>query len=50
MVQHYPDTPYAQAGQSPLKKLNQPIDTEEDPLKLVLAENGYGRAGVRQCA
>lgn len=42
MVQHYPDTPYAQKARDELKKLAQPVDTEEDPLKLVLAENGYG--------
>jgi outer membrane protein assembly factor BamD len=42
MVQHYPNTPYAQNARNELKKLNQPVDNEEDPLKLVLAENGYG--------
>jgi outer membrane protein assembly factor BamD len=42
MVQHYPDTPYAKRARDELKKLNQPVDNEEDPLKLVLAENGYG--------
>jgi outer membrane protein assembly factor BamD len=42
MVQHYPDTPYAKKAHDELKKLNQPVDNEEDPLKLVLAENGYG--------
>jgi len=42
MVQHYPDTPYAPKARDELKKLAQPVDTEEDPLKLVLAENGYG--------
>jgi outer membrane protein assembly factor BamD len=41
MVQHYPDTPYAKKARTELKKLNQPVDNEEDPLKLVLAENGY---------
>jgi outer membrane protein assembly factor BamD len=39
---HFPDTEYAQAANRELKKLNQPIDTEEDPLKLVLAESGFG--------
>jgi hypothetical protein len=42
MVQHYPGTPYAKMAGNELKKLNQPVDNEEDPLKLVLAENGYG--------
>jgi hypothetical protein len=42
MVQHYPDTPYAKRARDELKKLSQPVDNEEDPLKLVLAENGYG--------
>ena len=42
MVQHYPDTPYAKKARDELKKLAQPVDNEEDPLKLVLAENGYG--------
>ncbi len=42
MVQHYPDTPYAKKARDELKKLKQPVDNEEDPLKLVLAENGYG--------
>ncbi|HXN84976.1 MAG TPA: outer membrane protein assembly factor BamD [Candidatus Binataceae bacterium] len=42
MVQHYPDTPYAKLAREELLKLKQPVDNEEDPLKLVLAENGYG--------
>jgi len=42
MVQHYPNTPYAKQARDELKKLAQPVDNEEDPLKLVLAENGYG--------
>ncbi len=42
MVQHYSNTPYAKMARAELKKLNQPVDNEEDPLKLVLAENGYG--------
>ena len=42
MAQHYPNTPYAKKAREELKKLNQPVDNEEDPLKLVLAENGYG--------
>jgi outer membrane protein assembly factor BamD len=42
MVQHYPDTPYAKLARAEMNKLKQPVDNEEDPLKLVLAENGYG--------
>ena len=38
---HFPHTAYASAADVQLKKLHQPIDTEEDPLKLVLAESGY---------
>jgi outer membrane protein assembly factor BamD len=38
---HFPNTTYATAADQQLKKLHQPIDTEEDPLKLVLAESGY---------
>jgi outer membrane protein assembly factor BamD len=39
---HFPGTSYASAADQQLSKLHQPIDTEEDPLKLVLAESGYG--------
>jgi hypothetical protein len=39
---HFPGTSYALAADQQLSKLHQPIDTEEDPLKLVLAESGYG--------
>jgi outer membrane protein assembly factor BamD len=38
---HFPNTSYASAADQQLAKLHQPIDTEEDPLKLVLAESGY---------
>ena len=38
---HFPNTLYATEASAHLKKLHQPIDTEEDPLKLVLAESGY---------
>jgi outer membrane protein assembly factor BamD len=38
---HFPNTTYAKNADHELKKLNQPIDTEEDPLKLVLAESGF---------
>lgn len=38
----YPKTKFETDADRELKKLNQPIDTEEDPLKLVLAESGFG--------
>ncbi|HEY6394417.1 MAG TPA: outer membrane protein assembly factor BamD [Candidatus Binataceae bacterium] len=43
LLKHYPDTPYADKSRTELKKLKQPIDTEEDPLPLVLAESGFGK-------
>jgi outer membrane protein assembly factor BamD len=42
LLRHYPKTPYTATAKAALKRLNQPIDTEEDPLPLVLAESGYG--------
>jgi outer membrane protein assembly factor BamD len=39
---HFPDSNYSKRAQAELTKLHQPIDTEEDPLPLVLAETGYG--------
>ena len=39
---HFPDSGYAKRAQGELTKLHEPIDTEEDPLPLVLAETGYG--------
>jgi outer membrane assembly lipoprotein YfiO len=39
---HFPDSNYAKRAGVELKKLHEPIDTEEDPLPLVLAETGYG--------
>ncbi|HYK65029.1 MAG TPA: outer membrane protein assembly factor BamD [Patescibacteria group bacterium] len=39
---HFPTSGYAKKAQVELAKLHQPIDTEEDPLPLVLAETGYG--------
>ena len=39
---HFPNTKYATRAAAELKKLNQPVDTEEDPLRLVLAESGFG--------
>ncbi len=41
---HYPDTKYAALADKEVKKLKQPIDNEEDPLRLVLAEAGFGPA------
>jgi outer membrane protein assembly factor BamD len=38
---HFPHTEYAGYAKQELKKLNQPVDTEDDPLKLVLAESGF---------
>ena len=38
---HYPNTNYAKKARAELNKLHQPVDTEEDPLPLVLAETGY---------
>jgi outer membrane protein assembly factor BamD len=39
---HFPESLYAKRAQAELIKLHEPIDTEEDPLPLVLAETGYG--------
>ena len=39
---HFPNSNYAKRAQAELAKLHEPIDTEEDPLPLVLAETGYG--------
>jgi outer membrane protein assembly factor BamD len=39
---HFPGSNYAKKAQVELAKVHQPIDTEEDPLPLVLAETGYG--------
>jgi outer membrane protein assembly factor BamD len=38
---HYPKTPYAREAKNELKRLKQPVDSEEDPLTLVLAESGF---------
>jgi outer membrane protein assembly factor BamD len=38
----YPNTRYASIAANDLKTLHQSVDTEEDPLKLVLAESGFG--------
>jgi outer membrane protein assembly factor BamD len=39
---HFPNSGYSKKADTELKKLHEPIDTEEDPLPLVLAETGYG--------
>src|SRR5713101_7092062 len=39
---HFPNSNYAKRAADELRKLHEPIDTEEDPLPLVLAETGYG--------
>jgi outer membrane protein assembly factor BamD len=38
----FPNTPYAADAERELKQLKQPIETEDDPLALVLAESGFG--------
>jgi len=50
--QSYPNTNYASIAANELRKLHQSVDTEEDPLKLVLAESGFGedRPGTEQVA
>ncbi|HKV54388.1 MAG TPA: outer membrane protein assembly factor BamD [Candidatus Binataceae bacterium] len=42
LKQDYPNTKYAVEANNELNKLHQSVDTEEDPLKLVLAESGFG--------
>jgi hypothetical protein len=42
LEQHYPNTSYAADAKRHLAELKQSIDTEEDPLKMVLAESGFG--------
>jgi hypothetical protein len=42
LKQSYPKTRYASIADNELKRLHQSVDTEEDPLKLVLAESGFG--------
>jgi len=42
LLRHYPDTPYTAQAKAAIKELNEPIDSEEDPLPMVLAETGYG--------
>jgi outer membrane protein assembly factor BamD len=46
LKQNFPKTKYAAEADKALAKLHQPIDTEEDPLKLVLAESGFSDADL----
>lgn len=41
LEKHFPNSPYAPKARVELRKLHQTIDTEEDPLPMVLAETGY---------
>jgi hypothetical protein len=52
LKQSYPNTKYASIADNELKTLHQSVDTEEDPLKLVLAESGFGedRLGAGEVA
>jgi hypothetical protein len=38
---HYPKSTYAAKANTELAKLNQPVDTEDDPLRMVLTESGF---------
>ncbi len=41
LTMHFPKSSYVQAAQRQLAKLKQPVDTEDDPLRMVLAESGF---------
>ncbi len=43
LKEKFPKTKYAAEADKELAKLNQPVDTEEDPLQLVLTESGFGK-------
>jgi outer membrane protein assembly factor BamD len=45
LLLHYPNTPFTAQARAALKRLNQPVDTESDPLPMVLAESGYSGQG-----
>ncbi len=45
---HFPNTKFAADADRELKRLKQPVDTEEDPLKAVLAESGFSEDLVKQ--
>ncbi|MGH7907664.1 MAG: outer membrane protein assembly factor BamD [Candidatus Binataceae bacterium] len=38
---HYPKSKYVKQAGTELKNLKQPVDTEDDPLRMVLAESGF---------
>jgi outer membrane protein assembly factor BamD len=42
LEQHYPNTSYSADAKHQLGGLKQAVDSEEDPLKMVLAESGFG--------
>ncbi len=48
MVQHYPNTPYAQNARNELKKLNQPVDNEEDPSSWCWRKTATATPSTRQ--
>src|SRR5579883_1816744 len=41
LTMHYPKSSYVAPAQHELAKLKQPVDTEDDPLRMVLAESGF---------
>jgi outer membrane protein assembly factor BamD len=41
LEKHFPNSPYALKARTEIRKLHEPVDTEEDPLPIVLAETGY---------
>jgi outer membrane protein assembly factor BamD len=41
LTMHFPKSSYMQPARSELAKLKQPVDTEDDPLRMVLAESGF---------
>lgn len=45
---HYPNTKFAAEAENQLKGLKEPVNTEEDPLKMVLAESGYDESSSGQ--
>lgn len=45
---HYPNTKFAVEADNQLKGLKQPVNTEEDPLRMVLAESGYDQGSLSQ--
>ncbi len=42
LEKHYPASTYAPKGKQGLASLKQPVESEEDPLQLVLIESGFG--------